>query len=78
MGRDPGTGPTLWEYTNNNMISGNWRFTETPISSVATRGESVINVTTGFIDLTIFLPVFGMVAIIATGQAMERWRGRRK
>lgn len=78
MGRNPGTGPTLWEYTNNNMISGNWRFTETPISSVATRGESVINVTTGFIDLTIFLPVFGMVAIIATGQAMERWRGRRK
>jgi hypothetical protein len=78
IGRTPGSGPSLWEYTNNNMVSSTWRFTETPISSVAAKGESVINVTTGYIDLTIFLPIFGMMAIVATGQAMGRWRGRKK
>jgi hypothetical protein len=78
VGRNPGTGPSLWEYTNNQMVSGNWRFTENPISSVAARGESVINVTTGYIDLTIFLPIFGMVAIVASSEAIGRWRGRKK
>jgi hypothetical protein len=60
------------------MISGTWRFTENPISSVAAKGESVINVTTGYIDLTIFLPIFGMVAIVASSEAIGRWRGRKK
>lgn len=78
IGRTPGSGPTLWMYTNNQMVSGTWRFTENPISSVAAHGDSVINVTTGYIDLTIFLPVFGMMAIIASSEAMGRWRGRKK
>lgn len=78
IGRDPGTGPSLWAYTNNQMVSGNWRFSEDPISSVAAKGESVINVTTGNIDLTIFLPIFGMVAIVASSEAVGRWRGRKK
>lgn len=78
IGRNPGTGPSLWEYTNNQMVSGTWKFTEAPISSVAAKGESVINVTTGYIDLTIFLPMFGMVAIVASSEAVGRWRGRKK
>lgn len=78
IGRDQGSGPTLWEYVNNQMSSGIWRFTENPISSVAAKGESVINVTVGNIDLAIFLPVLGMMAIVVSSQAMGKWRGRRK
>jgi len=78
VGRTPGSGPSLWEYTNNNMISGTWRFSENPISSVAAKGDSVINVTTGQIDLTILLPIFGMVAIVASSEAVGRWRGRKR
>ncbi len=78
IGREQGAGPTLWEYVNNQMASGVWKFNENPISSVASRGESVINVTTGNIDLTIFLPVLGTVAIVVSSQALGRWRGRRK
>ena len=78
IGREQGTGPTLWEYVNNQMSAGAWRFTENPISSVASKGESVINVTTGNIDLVIFLPVFGTVAIVVSSQALGRWRARRK
>jgi len=78
IGREQGTGPTLWEYVNNQMSAGAWRFTENPISSVASKGESVINVTTGNIDLAIFLPVFGTVAIVVSSQALGRWRARRK
>jgi len=78
IGRQPGAGPTLWEYVNNQMSAGAWRFTENPISSVASKGESVINVTTGNIDLAIFLPVFGTVAIVASSQVLNRWRSRRR
>jgi hypothetical protein len=77
-GRDPGSGPSLWEYTNNQQSGGVWKFTETPVSSVAARGESVINVTTGYIDLTILLPLLGMVAVVASSEAVGRWRGRKK
>ncbi|MBI0584826.1 MAG: VCBS repeat-containing protein [Methanomassiliicoccus sp.] len=78
VGRDPGTGPTLWEYTNNQQFGTTWKFTETPISSVAAKGKSVINVTTGYIDLTILLPMFGMVAIVAASEAMGRYKGRKR
>ncbi len=78
IGRDQGPGPTLWEYVNNQMSSGTWKFTENPISSIASKGQSVINVTTGNIDLAIFLPVFGTVAIVVSSQALGRWRARKK
>lgn len=78
IGRTPGSGPSLWEYTNNQQYGSTWSFTENPISSVAAKGESVINVTTGYIDLTILLPILGMVAIVASSEAVGRWRGRKR
>jgi hypothetical protein len=77
IGRDPGSGPTLWEYTNNNQAGGVWKFTETPISSIAAKGESVINVTTGYIDLTILMPILGMVAVLVSSEALGRWRRKK-
>jgi hypothetical protein len=44
---------------------------------VAAKGESVINVTVGNIDLAIFLPVLGLMAIVVSSQVLDRWRGRR-
>jgi len=69
MGRDPGTGPTLWHYQNDQVFlsgsPGSWQFTEGYINVLATKGESAINVRTGNIDLTILFPFFGVLGVVA-------------
>lgn len=79
FGRSPGPGPTMWLYTNNNAgPSGKLVFTEEPINSLTSRGESVITLTTGNVDLTILLPFAGVLGIVVTGTMMERTRRRKR
>ncbi len=78
IGRTMGAGPTLWEYTNNQQQSTYWQFVEIPISSLAARGEAVINITTGYIDLSIMAPILGIVVIVGSSQAVNRLRRVKK
>lgn len=79
FGRTPGTAPTLWQYNNNQRFeSGTWRFTEEPINELTTKGESAINVELGYINLTVFLPLLGVVGIVAASAAVERYSRKRR
>jgi hypothetical protein len=79
FGKQPGTAPTMWLYFNNQLVDTNnrWTFIEEPINELSNSGESAINIKLGYIDLSIFLPIFGVVAIAAVGGAVER-RSRKK
>lgn len=79
FGRTPGSGPTLWHFTNDVSPLGVLKFgAGEPINSLAARGESVINLTTGNIDLSIMLPFTGILGIVAAGTLVERARKRGK
>jgi hypothetical protein len=72
-GVDPGTGPTMWTYINQNLFSATaWQFTENYINTLASKGDSAINVKTGNIDLAIFLPFLGVLGVIAVNALVER------
>jgi hypothetical protein len=73
FGVDPGTGPTMWTYINQNMFSSTaWQYTESYVNTLASKGESAINVQTGNINLSIFLPFLGVLGVIAVNTLVER------
>ncbi|MCU0861541.1 MAG: hypothetical protein MUE65_04400, partial [Methanomassiliicoccales archaeon] len=77
IGTQPGTGPTLWHYQNDQRYSaGAWQYTEEYINVLATKGESAINVQTGNIDLAILLPFMGILGIIIAEAVIDRRRKR--
>jgi len=80
-GRQPGTGPTLWHYENNQLFatgSGSWQYGESYLNVLSSKGESAINIETGNIDLTILLPLFGVLGIAIAETFVERVRKRRE
>jgi FlaG/FlaF family flagellin (archaellin) len=74
-GESPGSATSLW-LIENDPLPGAWQFTDRPIN-VLVSGESAINVVTGYVDLTIFLPFFGAMGIVIAGVATEQIRKRR-
>ncbi len=80
FGREPGTGPTLWHYENNQLFSttnGVWQFEETYLNVLASKGESAINVETGNIDLSILPPFLGVLSVVIAQTFIERFRRRK-
>jgi len=79
-GRDPGTGPTLWVYENNGLApSGtSWQYGESYINTLATKGQSAINVQTGNVDLTILLPAIGVLGVVVTGNILRKVERNKK
>jgi hypothetical protein len=74
-GVQPGTGPTMWSYMNNQQYSTGssaWQFSESYINVLATKGESAINVKEGNIDLTILLPFLGVLGVVAAEAVVDR------
>jgi len=72
------SGSTLWAYYNNQQSNsaGQWTFDEEAVSKLDS--ESAINVRLGNIDLAIFLPLMGVVGIVAASATVERMSRRRK
>ncbi len=77
-GKTGGNAPTLWVYYNNQLSDANqlWTFYEEPVSELGE--DSAINIALGNIDLTIFLPLVGVVGIVAASATVERMSRRRK
>ena len=72
-GVNPGTGPTMWSYVNQNLFSGGaWQFAESYVNILASKGESAINIKTGNIDLAIFLPFLGVLGVVAAEALVDR------
>ncbi|MFA5313381.1 MAG: hypothetical protein WC375_08735, partial [Methanomassiliicoccales archaeon] len=80
FGHDPGTGPTLWVYENNNLgPSGTvWQYGEEYVNILSSKGESAINVQTGNIDLTILLPMIGVLGVVVTENVLRRVERKKK
>ena len=75
IGTTPGSGPTLWHYTNEQRYSaGAWQFTEEYVNVLATKGESAINAEAGNIDLAILLPFLGIMGVIAAEAVIDHKR----
>jgi len=75
-GKSGGSSPTLW-LLENEPLPGGWQFDDRPINVLAT-GESAINVVTGYVDLTIFIPFLGIIGIVIAEAVTERFRRKRE
>jgi hypothetical protein len=78
FGTNPGSGPTLWLYENDQRYlsgGGQWQFGESYLSLLATKGDSAINVETGNIDLTMLLPFIGLMGIVLAEVVVNRKKG---
>jgi hypothetical protein len=75
-GRSGGTAPTLW-LLENEPLPGGWQFDDRTINVLGT-GESAINVVTGYVDLTIFIPFMGVLGIVMASAVTEYVRRRRE
>ncbi|HEY3421116.1 MAG TPA: type IV pilin N-terminal domain-containing protein [Methanomassiliicoccales archaeon] len=71
-----GSTSTLWIYTSQ-QSSGGWQFSEQPVNVLDTSG-SVINIKTGYVDLTFLWPLFGVFGIVVAEAVIERAERKRK
>jgi hypothetical protein len=71
-----GSTSTLWIYLNQPSTAG-WQFNEQPINVLDSSG-SVINIKTGYVDLTFLWPLFGVFGIVVAEAVIERTERKRK
>lgn len=71
-----GSTSTLWIYLNQPSSTG-WQFNEQPVNVLDSSG-SVINIKTGYVDLTFLWPLFGVFGIVVAEAVIERAERKRK
>ncbi len=71
-----GSTSTLWIYLNQPSSSG-WQFNEQPVNVLDSSG-SVINIKTGYVDLTFLWPLFGVFGIVVAEAFVVRAERKRK
>jgi hypothetical protein len=71
-----GSTSTLWIYLNQPSTAG-WQFNEQPVNVLDSSG-SVINIRTGYVDLTFLWPLFGVFGIVVAEAVIERTERKRK
>jgi len=71
-----GSTSTLWIYMSQPSTSG-MQFNEQPVNVLDTSG-SVINIKTGYVDLTFLWPLFGVFGIVIAEAAIGRAERKRK
>ncbi|MGD0818150.1 MAG: type IV pilin [Methanomassiliicoccales archaeon] len=71
-----GSTSTLWIYFNQPSSAG-WQFNEQPVNVLDNSG-SVINIKTGYVDLTFLWPLFGVFGIVVAEAVIERADRKRK
>ena len=74
-GQSGGSAPTLW-LIENDPLPGGWQFTDRPINAL-TATEGTINAITGNVDLTILLPLLGVLGVVAAEAVVSRKKGRK-
>jgi hypothetical protein len=70
-----GSTSTLWIYMN--QPGTPWQFNEQPVNVLDSSG-SVINIKTGYVDLTFLWPLFGVFGIVIAEAAIGRAERKRK
>ena len=71
-----GSTSTLWIYTNQPSLAG-WQFNEQAVNVLDSSG-SVINIKTGYVDLTFLWPLFGVLGIVVAEAVIERTERKKK